>query len=101
MVKKADTTETAKAPAKERKTRTILSPAERIAKAQADLAAMVAKAQTAAKAKVAGAEADLAKLVEKRDALNTKIEAKQSEVDELKAQAGEPVTEDEPVSDES
>lgn len=73
---------------KEKKTRTILTPQQRIEKAKAELEALEAKEQGKAKAKLDAAVASVDKLKAKAAELETKIAAAESEVVELKKLAG-------------
>lgn len=81
MAKTASTT--TEALATEKKTRTILSPAERIAKMEADLAAEREKIQDKSKAKHAKALDELSVLTTKAEQLQAKVTAKKAEVDAL------------------
>ena len=65
-------------PAAPAKTRTVLSPAQRLEKMRAELAAAEVKATEQSKKVAAKIDADIAKLEGKRDDLNTKITVLQS-----------------------
>lgn len=73
---------------KEKKSRTVLSPAERIAKAKAELEALEAKEKAKATAKVDAKQAELDKLKAKREDLDTKILGVEAELVQLKELAG-------------
>ena len=79
----------AAAPVAEKKKRTVLTDAERLAKMEAELRAAREKAQTKATAKITKLEEQVKALVKKRDALNDQIGQLTSEVNSLKELAGE------------
>lgn len=79
------------------KKRTILSPAERIAKLKAEAAALEAKQIEKAKGQLAQAEANVTTLTERRDQAQAKLDDAITVVNGLKVLAGqteEPVTAD-------
>lgn len=70
-----------------KRTRTVLTPAQRIEKAKADLAALEAKEANKAKAKHAAALDELSALRAKAKDIQSKVDAKEAEVNELHAVA--------------
>lgn len=74
---------TPKAPAKEKSTRKMLTPAERVAKIEADLAAARAKLTEKSDKERAALTDKRDKLVVKRDALNAEINEANQRLEEL------------------
>lgn len=89
-------TTTKKAEAKPKAKRTVLTDAERIAKVEADLAALRAKAAAKAKGKVTQLSERLAKLKAGRDELDKKITALEAEIKAASELAG---TDEAPTDD--
>lgn len=88
MAEKAGTKKD-KAATEEKRTRKVLTPAERIAAAKQAVADLEAKEAAKAKAKVAGAQEKVDALTKRRDDVQSKLDAATTELNELKAQAGE------------
>lgn len=80
--------QTQAAPTEEKKTRVVLTGAEKIAKMEADLKAAREKEQAKAKAKVAGAEEKVASLTKRRDEIQAKLDSAVTELEQLKRDAG-------------
>lgn len=77
-----------KNPEPEKKTRVVLTGAEKIAKMEAELAAAREKEQAKAQAKIAGAEDKVAALTKRRDEVQAKLNAAVAELEQLKRDAG-------------
>lgn len=90
----AQTDKPAKKPAPEKKTRTVLSPAEKIAKMEADLQAARDKIAAANRKKIVGLTEQIAALQTKRSELDKKIAALTSERDALNGGGAELTEED-------
>lgn len=75
--------------AAEKKTRKVLTAAERIAAAKQAVADLEAKEASKAKAKVAGAQEKVDALVKRRDDVQSKLNTAEAELAELKSAAGE------------
>lgn len=102
--KDAQAGSTSTASSEPKRTRTVLSPAERIAKLEAELAAARESAAGRAAKKLERLQAQRTALVEKRDALDEKIKAVEGEIKEAEALANgiDEASEDEaPEGDES
>ena len=80
--------ETAAPKAEKTKTRTVLTPAQRIAKLKAEAEALEKREADRAKAKLGEAEARLTQVKEQRDKAQAKVDAQEKVVAELKAAAG-------------
>lgn len=93
-----DTVKKDAAPKAEAKTRTVLTPAQRIAKLKAEAEALEKREQDRAKGKLKEAEARVTQLTEQRDKAQAKLDDAVTVVNSLKELAG--VTEDS-TTDES
>lgn len=76
------------APKAEKKTRTVLTPAQRAAKLQAEAEALLAREADRAKGKVKGQEERVAQLQAQVDDRQAKLDAAKAELAELKKAAG-------------
>ena len=72
----------------EKKTRTVLTPTERIAKLKAEAEALEKREADRAKAKLGEAEARLTQVKEQRDRAQAKVDDQEKVVAELKTAAG-------------
>lgn len=83
----------------ETKKRTVLTPAQRAAKLQAEAKALLEREAEKAKAKIKGQEERVAQLQSQVDDRQAKLDAAKAELEQLKVAAG--VSTEDPSTDES